>query len=93
MSKLGAKVRVRLFHELRSNVGQSELELEADTLNDALQNLIIKHDSLKDLLFDSQGLRQDILLYINNLIQNPLDLSRKLKDGDLVLLVPSAAGG
>jgi MoaD family protein len=90
---LGTRVRVRLFHELRSNVGKSELELEADTLNDALQNLIIKHDSLKDLLFDSQGLRQHILLYINNLIQNPPDLSRKLKDGDLVLLVPPAAGG
>lgn len=91
---MGAKVRVRLFHELRSSVGQSELEVEGNTLNDVLQNLINKHGPLKDLLFDPHGeLRGHTLFYINNLAQNPPDFSRKPKDGDLVLLVPPAAGG
>jgi MoaD family protein len=88
------KVKVRLFHELRVNVEQSEIELEANTLNEMIQSLTRKYDSLKELLFDSKGnLRHNILFYINNMVQNPPDLSRKLNDGDLVLLVPLAAGG
>ena len=88
------KVKVRLFHELRANVGQSDIELEANTLDDIIQNLMRKYSALKELLFDSNGnLHHNILFYINNMVQNPPDLSRKLNDGDLVLLVPPAAGG
>lgn len=89
-----AKVRVRLFHELRSRVGQGEIELEARTLKDVLQSLIDRQSSLRELLFDSRGqLRGYTLFYVNNVVQHPPDLSRKLNDGDLVLLVPAAAGG
>jgi MoaD family protein len=91
---LPAKIRVRLFHELRASVGESEIELEADTLNGVLQTLINRNSAVNDLLFDSEGqLRGYTLFYINNTVQNPPDLSRKLNDGDLVLLVPPAAGG
>ncbi len=75
-------------------MGESEIELEADTLNDVVKSLIKKNGAVKDLLFDSQGqLRAYIQFYVNNSVQNPPDLSRKLNDGDLVLLVPPAAGG
>jgi molybdopterin synthase sulfur carrier subunit len=91
---LRARVKVRLFHELRANVGESEIELQADTLNEVVQTLIDRSGSVEDLLFDSQGqLRGYTLFYVNNVVQNPPDLSRKLNDGDLVLLVPAAAGG
>ncbi len=91
---MAARVKVRLFHELRSSVGQSEIELEASTLNEVVQSLINKNSSVKELLFDSNGkLRGYTLFYVNNIVQNPPDLSRKLNDGDLVLLVPPAAGG
>jgi molybdopterin synthase sulfur carrier subunit len=88
------RVKVRLFHELRSNVGASELELEASTLNEVLQTLIHRSEPVKDLVFDSAGqLRGSLLFYVNNMVQNPPNLSQKLNDGDLVLLVPAAAGG
>ncbi len=75
-------------------MGESEVELEADTLNDVVKSLINRNEAIKDLLFDSQGqLRGYTLFYVNNSVQNPPDLSRKLNDGDLVLLVPPAAGG
>jgi len=91
---MGARIKVRLFHELRSNVGGSEVELEANTLTEMLQSLMNKHTNLRDLLFDSKGnIRHHILLYVNNAVQNPPDLSRKLNDGDLILLIPPAAGG
>jgi len=91
---MAAKVKVRLFHELRSNVGQSEIELEANTLTEMLQSLIDKHGGLRDLLFDSKGnIQRHILIYVNNVVQTPSEFSRKLNDGDLVLLIPPAAGG
>jgi len=91
---MAAKVRVRLFHELRSQLGQSEIEIEAATLKDVLQSLINMRSAMKNLLFDSHGkLRGYTLFYVNNSVLNPPDLARKLNDGDLVLLVPPAAGG
>ena len=75
-------------------MGDSEIELEADTLNDVVKSLINRNSVVKDLLFDSKGqLRSYVLFYINNSVQNPPELSRKLNDGDLILLVPPAAGG
>ena len=89
-----ARVKVRLFHELRSTLGQSEIELEANTLNDVVESLISLNGSVKELFFDVHGkLRSYIMFYINNTPQNPPGLTRKLNDGDLILLVPTAAGG
>lgn len=89
-----AKVKVRLFHELRANLGESEIELEADTMRELLDTLITKNGSFRDLVYDSRGqLHGYILFYLNNSLQNPPDMSRKLNDGDLVLLIPPAAGG
>ena len=91
---MAAKVRVRLFHELRNEFGQSEIQLEAATLKDVVQSLISKRNALKDLLFDPGGrLRGYTFFYLNNRVLNPPDLALKLNDGDLVLLVPPAAGG
>jgi len=87
-------VRVRLFHELRNEIGQSEIEVEATNLGDVVQSLVERRDTVKQLLFNSDGkLRSQILFYVNNSILNPVDLARKLNHGDLVLLVPPAAGG
>jgi molybdopterin converting factor small subunit len=87
-------VKVRLFHELRSALGQGELELEAHTLNDLIDYLISKDKSVKALFFDNDGkLRAYTTFYINNIAQNPPELARKLNDDDLILLVPTAAGG
>ena len=91
---MAKRVKVRLFHELRTALGESELELEADTVGDLIESLISRKNSLRELIFDSNGkIRPYTTFYINNTAQNPMDFSRKLNDGDLVLLVPTAAGG
>jgi len=91
---LSPKVRVRLFHELRETIGQSELEIEAKTLSDVVESLINRQSRLKELFFDSKGsLRRYILFYLNNSVQNPPNLATKLNNSDLVLLIPPAAGG
>jgi MoaD family protein len=89
-----ARVKVRVFHELRTTLGESEFELEANTLGDVVASLISRKNSIKELIFDSDAkIRAFTTFYVNNMAQNPPDLSRKLNDGDLVLLVPTAAGG
>ena len=89
-----AKVKVRLFHELRSTLGQSEVDLQANTLGEVVDTLISKEPSVRSLFFDAGGkLRSYTMFYLNNVAQNPPELARKLNDGDLVLLVPTAAGG
>jgi molybdopterin converting factor small subunit len=88
------KVKVRVFHELRTTLGQSELELEAKTLGDVVVSLISRKNSVRELIFDSHGkIRADTTFYVNNSAQSPPDFSRKLNDGDIILLVPTAAGG
>lgn len=75
-------------------LGQSELELEGSTLSDVIDALISRAQPVRDLLFDANGkLRSYTTFYINNTAQDPPELSRKLNDGDLILLVPTAAGG
>lgn len=75
-------------------MGQSELELDGETLSDVVDSLISRDQTLKSLFFDRDGkLRSYIGFYINNTAQNPPELARKLNDGDLILLVPTAAGG
>ena len=89
-----AKVKVRLFHELRSTLGQSEVDLQAKTLGEVVDMLISKEPSVRGLFFDASGkLRSYTMFYLNNVAQNPPELARKLNDGDLILLVPTAAGG
>jgi molybdopterin synthase sulfur carrier subunit len=92
--KLPPRVKIRLFHELRATIGQSELEIEANTLNDVLDALISRQRSLKEMFFDSKGsLRGYTQFYVNNKVQNLPDLFAKLDDGDLIVLIPLAAGG
>ena len=89
-----AKIRVRLFHELREAVGESELEIEANTLSEVVESLIKRQSSLKELFFNSKGsLRGYVQFYLNNRIQNPPNLAMKLSNNDLLLLIPPAVGG
>jgi MoaD family protein len=91
---MATRVKVRLFHELRSQLGTSEVELDATTVGDVVQSLIRQQNAVRDLLFDSDGkLKRYTLFYVNKTVLNPPDLSRKLNEGDLLLLVPPAAGG
>jgi len=59
-----------------------------------VNSLISRDRSIKDVFFDAGGkLRGYTMFYINNTAQNPPELTQKLNDGDLILLVPTAAGG
>lgn len=90
-----ASVKVRLFHELRTAAGGGEITLAADNLGGLLRTVDERYGGLtRNVLFDVKGrIREYAFVYINNVLQKPLDMSVPLKDGDVVLIVPPVSGG
>jgi len=90
-----AKVKVRLFHELRTAAGGGEIIMDADTVGELLRTLGEKYGRTpRNVLFDGEGhFREYAFVYINNVLQKPVDMSVPLRDGDVILVIPPVSGG
>ena len=75
--------------------GQSEIEVEARTAGEALDQLTTTHSELRRHLFNDQNaLRNFVNVYVNDEdIRHTNGPATQLKDGDTILIVPSIAGG
>ncbi len=74
---------------------EDEIELNARTVNDALKQLTNLHPNLKRYLYsDGDKLRSFINIYLNEEDIRYIDGEEtKVKDGDMLMIVPSVAGG
>jgi MoaD family protein len=90
-----ASVKVRLFHELRTAAGGGEITVNADNVRELLRILGERYGKTpRNVLFDGEGhLREYAFVYINNVLQKPVDMSVPLKDGDIILVIPPVSGG
>ena len=90
-----ATVKVRLFHELRTAAGSGEITVNADNVRELLRVLGERYGKTpRNVLFDEEGhLREYVFVYINNVLQKPVDMSVPLKDGDIILVIPPVSGG
>ena len=90
-----ASVKVRLFHELRTAAGGGEITVNADNVRELLQVLGERYGKTpRNVLFDGEGhLREYAFVYINNVLQKPVDMSVPLKNGDVILVIPPVSGG
>ena len=90
-----ATVKVRLFHELRTAAGGGEITVTADNVGELLRTLGERYGKTpRNVLFDEAGhLREYAFVYINNVLQKPVDMSVLLKDGDVILVIPPVSGG
>jgi len=90
-----ARVKVRLFHELRTAAGGGEITVNADNVRELLRVLGERYGKTpRNVLFDGEGhLREYAFVYINNVLQKPVDMSVPLKDGDVILVIPPVSGG
>ena len=88
-------VKVRLFHELRTAAGGGEITVSADSVGELLRFLGETYGKTqRNVLFDEKGhLRDYAFVYINNVLQKPVDMSVPLKDGDVILVIPPVSGG
>jgi len=90
-----ASVKVRLFYELRTAAGGGEITVNADNVRELLRVLGERYGKTpRNVLFDGEGhLREYAFVYINNVLQKPVDMSVPLKDGDVILVIPPVSGG
>jgi len=91
------RVRVRAFGDLMSLLGdESTIELEADPkVEDLIHELAEKVGSpRKDLLGPHKVMGPDLVILLNGRnIKSLKELKTRLKDGDVVTLLPPVVGG
>lgn len=75
--------------------GQSEIEIEANTAGEALEQLTTRHADLRKHLYNDGGnLRNFVNVYVGDEDIRDLDgLETEVKSGNEILIVPSIAGG
>src|SRR5436305_8165505 len=75
--------------------GQSEIQVDAGTAGEALDQLTATHSELRRHLFNDQNaLRNFVNVYVNDEdIRHVSGPATPVKDGDAILIVPSIAGG
>ena len=75
--------------------GQSEIDVQGDTVAEAMEYLLEQHPALRQHLFnEKRELRPFVNLYINQEdIRQLQDLATPVKADDRLMIVPSIAGG
>ncbi|GAC1445860.1 MAG: molybdopterin-synthase adenylyltransferase MoeB [Pyrinomonadaceae bacterium] len=74
--------------------GKPEIETEAETVGEALNKLTGEHAELRRHLYNGDALRNFVNVYVNDDdIRHSDKLATRLKDGDVISIVPSIAGG
>lgn len=97
MDVAAGRAEIRLPTALTDHCdGQNVLFLPARTIADALDGLVRAHPALRRHLFaDTGGLRGYVNVFLNEdeVRTLPAGLSARVRDGDVIMVVPSIAGG
>src|SRR5256884_4164156 len=91
-----ANVRILIPTPLRQYAGnQNAVQVEAESVREALDDLVERHDQLRRHLFAEDGrLRNFVNVYVNEEDIRYLERDgTALKGGDTISIVPSIAGG
>ena len=88
-------VQVNVTATLRTLVGAKSVQAEGGTVGDVLANLDARYPGFKSQISDgSRGLHRFVNIYLNDEDIRYLNaLDTKLKDCDIVSILPALAGG
>ena len=89
-------VKINLhWHELRELAnGRAVIEVSGNTTGQCLNNLVERFPALRDEIFNKDGeLLGYLTVFVNRRPAFPQELTRPIKDGDEIHLVPMVAGG
>ncbi|MFW5929991.1 MAG: ubiquitin-like small modifier protein 1 [Halobacteriota archaeon] len=83
-------VTVRLFADLREEVGESRVEAQGDTVGDVVDDLVEQHPSLERRLYSGGEIRPHLNLTADG---EPVDTGRSTDDVEEVAVFPPVSGG
>ena len=74
---------------------QHSVQVPGDSVKEAIASLVQEYGALKEHLFDEQGrIRSFVNIYLNDEdIRYEQNLDTAVKNGDVIQIVPSIAGG
>jgi sulfur-carrier protein len=88
-------VTVKIPAQLRGvTAGEGELEVEGETVGEALDAVFLQHEDLRARITEDGTLRRFVNVYVSGediRFQDGLDT--ELSDGDEVTILPAVAGG
>ncbi|MGC8568455.1 MAG: MoaD/ThiS family protein [Nitrososphaeria archaeon] len=91
-----ARVKLRVFYELIDMLGAHEVEAEAETISDLLDQIVKRYGegARRAILGPNNEIHEHLLVYVNNRhIKKEEYGSTKLNVGDLVMILPPVGGG
>ena len=88
-------IKVQLLGPMREATdGKSEIEVSGATVGAALADLVKQHPAVGPKLFEKGQLRQFIIVTVNDEdIRYLDDMDTSVKDGVIMAIMPSVAGG
>ncbi len=90
---MSVEINIHLTHRQYTD-NQKSVEVEGDTIGEALKALCKKYPGIEPELFNSKGeLISHIEIYLNSKSAYPDELKKSLKNGDKLHLTAILAGG
>jgi molybdopterin synthase sulfur carrier subunit len=88
-------VTVKIPAQLRAVTGgEGELEVDGNTVGDALDAVFEKHEDLRERITEGDDLRRFVNVYVEgDDIRFRDGLDTEVNDGDEVTILPAVAGG
>jgi sulfur-carrier protein len=88
-------VTVKIPAQLRAVTGgEGEIEVEGETVGEALDAVFDQHDGLRERITQDGGLRRFINVYVSGEdIRFQDGLETEITEGDEVTILPAVAGG
>lgn len=82
---------VKLYANLRKLAGTKELSITGGTVGAVVNELVRRHPSVGDVIFENAELRQYIIITVNG--QNITELETPVAEQDSIAIFPPIAGG